>query len=233
MQFISVAALLVVAAILGVIAARVFPAVSRVRDTDSRLVRDLSPGFYGVQGRIKALGHALESPHNRLPCVYYRLRVTEYRQQQESPSWVQVVDDVAGSIVAIDDGTGQVEVDLALADVDVAGAQRTHSEAWDHAPPALEAALRQRYGGDQRLLFNLPIRIDERVLHDGDELFVMGAVIAAEDGKLRIGRVGGALVASDGGRNQMLEVVQWRVFRNVFATVVVIALVVATLVRAL
>jgi hypothetical protein len=144
-------------------------------------IKNLKNGLYKIEGQIRAQDDLLRSPLSKKKCVYYRFHVEELRSsghgRHRTSSWVTVVDDKKWIDFNIDDGTGDVEIDVGLAEVALKSKAFTSSGTFDGASQELEDLMNRRYGKSTKgWLFNKSMRYTESYLRDGDTVMIIGDV---------------------------------------------------------
>ena len=173
-------------------------------------VGNLRRGVVKVKGRVVAQESLLTSPLGRRPCVYYRFVVEEMRRTGGSVRsgggsyWETVIDDKQGLDVLIEDETGQVEVRLEEADVELKSEQSQTTGTFDEPPERLRRVLEDRYGRSTRgLLFNRTLRYTETSLEDGARVVAVGAVEGGRGGVARLASGSVPLMVSDKGAKKL------------------------------
>jgi hypothetical protein len=181
---------------------------ARLADMRPSAVEELKPGPAKIKARVVAGEELLTSPMGGRSCVYYRFVVDEMQQMSgysrshhigASSGWVIVVDDVEAIRVALEDDTGQVEVNLYEAEI-VGKSAETTSSVLEDPPERLKSLLRNRYGKSTRgLLFNKTMSFTETILADGARVVVVGEVKEGRGGRLELRRGSVPLIVSDKG----------------------------------
>src|SRR5262245_21467595 len=84
-----------------------------IDETPRSAVRDLMTGLAEVVGRATTLDGTkpLRSPWKGTPCVYYHLKVQEYRGGHRDRRWVTVINDRSSEPFGLDDGGDVAQVD--------------------------------------------------------------------------------------------------------------------------
>lgn len=169
-----------------------------------------SAGPAKVAGR--ASGSALLSPIAEAHCVLWQIEVQEYRNSGKSGRWVTVYKQTSQPPITIDDGTGRVwaipdGAKLVLQDDLQAG-----RGLFERMSPSVEAAI-ERLGVPLRgwLGFARTLRVRERRITAGEQVFALGLVEPAA-GQLRLCSTGGApLILADRAEQELL----WSLYRRV------------------
>jgi hypothetical protein len=179
-----------------------------IESTPTTPVRELCEGFHEAKGAVVPVAGTEVSPMSQKTCVHYEFTVKEARTRRSGKhtrtEWVTVVHDRQSLPFALDDGTGQVGVDLNGAELTLARDAYASSGFLSDAPPELERLLQQRYGrSTQGWVFNKSMRYEETVLEPGDELYVLGNVQVAGD-RLCFVPGGELYLVSDGSEEAVL-----------------------------
>lgn len=88
-----------------------------IRDTPTSKVQSLSVGTVEVKGKAKPTNQegtdvAYDHPLTGDPVLYYDLTIEEYEPDDDGSDWRTVKSDDVGNTFFVDDGTGQVEVNI-------------------------------------------------------------------------------------------------------------------------
>lgn len=194
--------------ILVALAVRAARRARRIAETPTSRIKDLVPGFREVKGRVGARSPLLTSPLSERRCVYYRF-VVEEKHSHAGPHgggshWKTVVEVAESVLCVVDDGTGEVEVELARAELKLATDAHDRSGFLNDAPANLERTLNERYGRSSRgWVFNKEMRYTETVLAEGDQLYVIGTVSKSLGGGARFTKGDDIFVVSDMGEQAL------------------------------
>ena len=151
-----------------------------LRETPLVEIGQLTSGLQKIEGQIRGHEKELRSPFSKRKCVFYRFHVQEMQTRggkHPSSHWVTIIDDKRGIDVTIADDTGEIEINLDEADVNLKTKKLTQSGTFNDASPELEELMSERYGKSTKgLLFNRGLRYTESYLRDGDNVLVIGDV---------------------------------------------------------
>jgi hypothetical protein len=167
---------------------------------------DLRPGVHKVRGAALSKGALLTSPMRRQECVFFRLTVEEKQSGGGGSTWETVLDVSRAVEVALVDGTGRAEIDLGQAEVFPRTEQTASTGLFRCLPDTLCQTLREEYGiRTEGWLFTKKMCVTESVVHEGDELIVVGevAVLSAFPPQFVQGR--SRLIASNRGPNGLAQ----------------------------
>jgi len=152
----------------------------------------LKPGLAKTAGKVVGMEQPLVSPMTRRECVFYEFRVEErrtriFRQRRHGPpeaDWVTIVHDRQSTRFALEDESGEAEIDLDGGEVTMKDVARNNTGMFQSVPPELERVLRNRYGTSTRgLIFDKVLRYTEVVIEEGDRLIALGEARAKKRGK--------------------------------------------------
>jgi hypothetical protein len=196
-------------------------------DTRMTDIGALRPGLRKTTGMVRALEDPVRSPMARRDCVFFDFHVEEQRTRTVSTGrggmrtetyWATVVHDRQFVRFALEDDSGEVELDLAGAEVTMRSADHTSSSLFNTAPPRLERLLRDRYGTSTRgLLFNKTMRYTEVVIEEADKLIALGEVRSKKRGDRHVMTKGAEvpLIVSDKSDRDLASSYAWS--RNMYA----------------
>ncbi|MFC3958986.1 E3 ubiquitin ligase family protein [Halovivax cerinus] len=151
-----------------------------IAETETTPIRDLTPGPVEVKGTVRPDEDAatVESPISKTDALAARIEVEE----RQDGSWNTIFTDEWAEALLVDDGTGEVPVDLPSADeLDLRG---TETEVGvDDEPPAAVRRYVEREPDlelpDRRSMGPVTVgerrRYTEGVLEPGDDGYVLGA----------------------------------------------------------
>jgi hypothetical protein len=199
--------------------------VKLLADTPLSMVEDLEPGIGKTNGEAVALEDPLVSPMTKTECLFFDFRVEEERTRTVRDTdahgrtrtrteryWETIVHDRQCVRTAVEDETGQAEVNLEEAEIVLKSAARTQSGTFNSPPASLEKTLRARYGTSTKgLLFNRKLRYTEALITEGDELIVLGEVLKRKKSK-RVLFVKGdetPLLVSDKSDEELVSHYRW------------------------
>jgi hypothetical protein len=204
------------AAIPGYFALRFRKRRTAIAGTREYAVAHLRPGPAKVKGRVVAREPLLRSPMSRSDCVYYHFTVAEQRTTRHgrhvSTYWHEIVSDRRSIDVAIDDGSGEVDVVLEGAEVVLESAAHLHSSLFNDPPERLRRLLAERYGQSTKgWFFNKTLQFKEAVLEEGAEVVVVGEARRSR-GQVYFRSGETPLVVSDKSERSLGSHYKWREF---------------------
>lgn len=128
-----------------------------------------------VCGRLRYAGEPLRAPLSGRPCAAWRVEVDEYRRSGKSGHWSNIITEMDGGPLEVEDDTGRARVDALGAQLVILRDAHFTSGTFNDAGPALEAYL-ARHGHDSTgfLGLNRGLRYKEGVLEEGEEVAVLG-----------------------------------------------------------
>ncbi|WP_135822832.1 GIDE domain-containing protein [Halostella litorea] len=157
----------------------------RIDDTETTAVRELQPGTAEVKGvaRPAADGDVMESPITESEALATHVEMEEWESSgQGGGSWTTKHEDRAAVPMVVDDGTGEVRVDLpADGDLNVEKS-RWKVGSGDEPPERIERYLEAESEIDTATRRDIgPLSIGERrrysegLIEPGEEVYVLGA----------------------------------------------------------
>jgi len=90
----------------------------KVADTPTSKVRSMAAGLVELNGKVIAI-KKLISPITKKECVYYKVEHQVYVRNKNSGSWITISVKTKFENFFLEDGTGKVEVDPRLAELDI------------------------------------------------------------------------------------------------------------------
>jgi hypothetical protein len=187
--------------------------IQLITDTPTSSVKDLAPGLRELRGTVKRGDKHLTSPLSEAKCAYFHFKVEEERTHTKdkgtsSSHWHTIVNDEQRVPFVLDDGTGEVEIDMRGAYLDFKTDTSSQSGFLDDATPSERAALKRYNTSSEGWFMNRKLRYTETVLRQGDSVYVLGQAVAGGDG-YRITAGGPAFVVSDKGEEGAITGLQW------------------------
>ena len=177
--------------------------------------------FFETTGKAES-GTTLQSPITKTACVLWDVSVLERRGSGKHSHWVTILHKISSEPFYISDGTGKLTIDpsqrmeLILRE-DVKKSSGVFSSLDEDAESALTAL-----GVDTKgfLNFNKNLRIHERFIERGDDLYVFG--------RKTYGDSAGdpALIVSDHSEQQLMGRFIWQTVGKVFIGILLGALIV-------
>lgn len=150
-----------------------------VRRAQRSKIASSAMGFVEVKAHgVKAAEEVLLSPVTQSPCLYFRYRVLERRQNGKSSSWVEVHREDSSHIpFLIRDETGEVWVYPAACELYTYHKQVIHGG--QYTLRAREALT--RLGRFNWAMTSDRYRLEEEFLAPGDALYALGALYQTQD----------------------------------------------------
>ncbi len=153
-------------------------------NTRTTPVGRLREGRVEVKGQVLSTDPSLQSPFSGTPCAYFSFRVDELVSRNRSRRWVNRVTDTSDALALVRDETGEVEVDLRRAELHLARDHAGSRALFERNDERLREVLQARYGFDAKgLFFEKDLRFAEKVLEEGDEVYVLGTARRTADGR--------------------------------------------------
>jgi hypothetical protein len=168
----------------------------------------------------------IHSPITQTPCVLWQVQVSERRSSGKSSRWVVVRSPASTESFEVSDGTGRVQVhpirgvELLLRD-DV----KKSSGLFRSLDEQTQAAL-NKMGLDTKGLLNMnkPMRVQERYIEPGDQVYVLGKTYTSNGLRMLDGE-SAPLMISDRSELGLLSRFAWQVFVNILLFMVIGAMV--------
>ncbi|MCP4134581.1 MAG: hypothetical protein GY754_26645 [bacterium] len=155
---------------------------SLLNNTPTTAVENLSSGFFESKGTLQPLDdRKLESPLSNAQCLYYRFLAEEKIESGKSSRWVSIIEDEQWLPLALDDGTGKVELDLQRPEFHLKIDHRTTSGTFNEPSDKLKDLMKSKYNTDtEGWFFNKELRYEEKILREGDPVYAIGDVVTGE-----------------------------------------------------
>ena len=152
-------------------------------------IEDLTDGPCEVSGRIRAEKRLLRSPLKGSKCVCYHFLVEEYVSSNSGGKrlgrWHTYIEDQVPSVFSVNDDTGIVDVQFDEAEVHLGVTGRIESGAYNDPPKRIQKLLNERYDKDtQGFLYNKKLRYKERILVEGEQIYIFGDAKQAGERKI-------------------------------------------------
>jgi len=131
-----------------------------------------------IVGQAQSMGSNIMSPITKKPCVVWQLEVAERRRSGRNSRWVTVYKNYSSVAFDVSDGTGRIrlepqhEMELVLHN-DV----RKSSNLFSGLESDVESTLNSLGINTKGLIGNKSIRVNERFVEQGEELYVIGKVV--------------------------------------------------------
>lgn len=175
--------------------------------------------------RVEIAGKAdaqttIQSPITKTSCVLWQVAVAERRSSGKSSHWVTVFSDTSVASFDVYDGTGRVRVypgrkmEIFLKD-DV----KKSSGVFYSLDEQTQTALSELGVNTKGLLgLNKSMRVQERYLQQGDQVYLLGRILSNREGKVM--DTDSPLVVSDHSELRLLGKFAGQVFLNVLIGIV-------------
>lgn len=187
-------------------------------------------GALPLDEQVEIVGKAdsevtVNSPITKQTCVLWQVEVSERRGSGKRSRWVKVYSNTSTKSFDVYDGTGKVQIypnrltELILRD-DV----RKSSGIFNSLDEGIQTALKDLGVDTKGSLFNKNMRIRERYIEQGDQIYVLGKTFVKNGIKMMDGE-SSPLIVSDQSELQVVGTFFWRVVLNaIFGAVIGIAL---------
>ncbi|MGO9126285.1 MAG: hypothetical protein ACLP6G_15545 [Terriglobales bacterium] len=146
-----------------------------IMNTPSSKIRSAAMGLVEVSG-LAAGPYTLTAPITGVPCYYYRTMVWQWKQRNQSSSWVKEADEGLHVPFYLDDGSARVLVDPQGADMDI---HRDFQEEFSHSLfssslgiPTNVAAFLAGHGVET----SAKVKIEEYCIKPKNALFILGTL---------------------------------------------------------
>lgn len=132
-----------------------------------------------IIGQAQSMGSNIQSPITKKPCVVWQLEILERRRSGRSSRWVTVYKNFSSVAFNVSDGTGRIRLEpqhnnmeLVLHD-DV----RKSSNLFSGLEGDVEGTLNELGINTKGLIGNKSMKVNERYVEQGEELYVIGKVV--------------------------------------------------------
>ncbi|PCH84666.1 MAG: hypothetical protein COB26_05125 [Piscirickettsiaceae bacterium] len=151
---------------------RIFWRLRIMQDMPTSALRSAAQGYNEFSGVAKLLpGEPIVAPLSRLQCVWYQYKVEErqssYTRERSQTSWSLYESGVSDGVFNLVGATGR-----AIVDPDDAEVIPSHSDSWYGSTPYPQAG--PRGFNPTGWLPGRRYRYNEKRIHEGDELYVLG-----------------------------------------------------------
>ena len=187
-------------------------------------------GALPLDEQVEIIGKAdsevtVSSPITKQTCVLWQVEVSEKRGSGKRSRWVTVYSNTSTKSFDVYDGTGKVQIypnrltELILRD-DV----RKSSGIFTSLDEGIQTALKELDVDTKGSLFNKNMRVHERYIEQGDQIYVLGKTFYKNGIRMMDGE-SSPLLVSDQSELRVLGKFFWRVVLNaLFGAVIGIAL---------
>ena len=179
-------------------------------------------GALPLDEQVEIVGNAdsetiINSPITKKTCVLWQVEVSEKRGSGKRSRWVTVYSNISTKPFDVYDGTGKMRIypnrqtELILRDD-----MRKSSGIFYSLDEQIQAALKD-LGVDTEgfLIFNKNMRVFERYIEQGDQIYVLGKTFSKNGIKMMDGK-SSLLIVSDQSELRVLSKFFWRVVINTF-----------------
>jgi len=155
-----------------------------VKNTPTSAIGDLGRGFREIKGKVRISGHTLKSPFFKKDCVFYEMTIDQRQERSGGgASGGRKFQDKKSVCFEVEDSSGMVEVDLegaeVLLDLKAKGIYDSH-----RGPNKDLKEVFGQYGFYLKgIIFETPIKYQETILKENDEVYLLGPVELNEDSK--------------------------------------------------
>jgi hypothetical protein len=144
-----------------------------VLNTPASKIRSASLGLVEVSGRATG-PYSLPAPVTGSPCYLYRTIVWRQDEESKSHEWKKVAEETLNVFFFLDDGTGQLLVNPAGAELDLhCDFRQAYDQTWISRVPDRASIFLDRHGitpsGDH-------FRIEEWTIRPNDALYIIGTI---------------------------------------------------------
>ena len=202
--------------------------VDEIEGTPTTPIGKLVEGRFEVKGVVDEHEEEdlLVSPLTKKKCVYYQLVLEQVKGREynrQSAAWVPIIDDSDYIVFSVSDGTGQVYVDVAGAELNLEPDKKVASGGlFTNPPPELEKYLNSRSMSAKGLFTgSKSFKCRETVLEPGDNLYVLGRVIRDDDNALSFYRSDDLYYISDSDEDELLAKLKGQMRRHIQYTALI------------
>ena len=163
----------------------------RIAETETTEVRDIQPGTVEIKGagRLPEEATALESPFSRTEAMAVHVEIEQWETSDQGGNWETIFEEETAEPIAVDDGTGEVLVDLpSEGGLDLEGTE-TRVDSDDEPPEAVRRYVENETDVEIPERHSVgPLTVGERrryregVLEAGEEVYVLGAARETDAG---------------------------------------------------
>jgi hypothetical protein len=128
-----------------------------------------------VAGKITPVGRMLTAPLSGRQCVYYHVKVEQYKRQGRSSHWATIIEEEVKGDVVLKDGNSFAMVDTSKVLSHLVPDKKFASGFGNDAKGAIEAYLRKHNVDSTNWLgMNKTLRFNEGVLEPGETVAALG-----------------------------------------------------------
>lgn len=187
-------------------------------------------GALPLDEQVEIVGKAdseatLTSPITKQTCVLWQVEVSEKRRSGKHSRWVTVYSNTSTNSFDVYDGTGKVQIyPNRLTEIILHNDVRKSSGIFTSLDEQMQAALKDLGVEAKGSLFNKTIRVHERYIEQGDQIYVLGKTFTKNGIRMMDGE-SSPLIVSDHSELRLLGTLFWRVVMSaLFGVVIGIAL---------
>ena len=132
-----------------------------------------------VIGQAQSMGANIQSPITKKPCVVWQLEILEKRRSGRSTKWVTTYKNFSSVAFNVSDGTGQIRLEPQHNNMELIlnNDVRKSSNLFSSLESDVEATLNELGVNTKGLIGNKSMKINERYVEQGEELYVIGKVV--------------------------------------------------------
>jgi hypothetical protein len=166
-------------------------------------------------------GATVSSPITKQTCVLWQVEVSEKRGSGKHSRWVKVYNNTSTNSFDVYDGTGNVQIyPNRLTEIILHDDVRKSSGIFTSLDEQMEAALKDLGVETKGSLFNKTMRVHERYIEQGDQIYVLGRTFTKNGIRMMDGE-SSPLIVSDKSELQVLGKFFWRVVVNAIIGIVI------------
>ena len=167
----------------------------------------------------------VNSPITKQTCVLWQVEVSEKRGSGKRSRWVTVYSNTSTKSFDVYDGTGKVQIyPSRLTELILRDDVRKSSGIFNSLDEGIQTTLKDLGVDTKGSLFNKNMRVRERYVEQGDQIYVLGKTFSKNGIKMMDGE-SSQLIVSDQSELRVLGTFFWRVVLNaLFGAVIGIAL---------
>lgn len=132
-----------------------------------------------IIGQAQNMGSDIQSPITRKPCVVWQLEILERRRSGRSSRWVTVYKNFSSVAFNVSDGTGRIRLEPQHNNMELVlhNDVRKSSNLFSGLESDVEGTLNSLGINTKGLIGNKSMKVNERYVEQGEELYVIGKVV--------------------------------------------------------
>jgi hypothetical protein len=163
----------------------------------------------------------VNSPITKQTCILWQVEVSERRGSGKRSRWVTVYSDTSTKSFDVYDGTGKVQIHPSrLTELILRDDVRKSSGIFNSLDDGIQTALKDLGVETKGSLFNKNMRVHERYIEQGDQIYVLGKTFLRNGIKMMDGE-SSPLIVSDHSELRVLGTFFWRVVLNAILGIVI------------